>query len=78
MPQIDVPEQQILQSLDQLSPQGRREAIQRLLPGSRFLDQMIEHLRPRIDAMARERGLVWDRLSDEARERLVDEILHKS
>lgn len=77
MPQIEVPEQQILQSLDQLSPQGRREAIQRLLPGSKFLDQMIERLRPRIDALARDRGLDWNRMSDEARERLVDELLHE-
>ena len=77
MPQIEVPEQQILQSLDQLSPQGRREAIQRLLPGSKFLDQMIERMRPRIDALARDRGLDWNRMSDEARERLVDELLHE-
>jgi hypothetical protein len=77
MPQIEVPEQQILQSLDQLSPEGRRQAIQRLLPGSRFLDQMIERLRPRIESLASERGLDWNSLSDEAREQLVDEILHE-
>jgi hypothetical protein len=78
MPQIDASEQQILQSLDHLSPQGRREAIQRLLPGSRFLNQMIERLRPRIETLSRERGLEWRSLSDEARKQLVDELLHNS
>jgi hypothetical protein len=48
-----------------------------LLPGSQFLDQVIERLRPRIEALASERGLDWSSLSDEAREQLVDELLHE-
>jgi hypothetical protein len=77
MPQIDIPEQQILESLDQLSPQGRREAFRRLLPGIQTLHRAMEQLRPRIEALAAERGLDWNALSEEARERLVDELLHE-
>ena len=39
---------------------------------------MIAENRPRIEAVARARGLDWVALSDEQREQLVDDILHDS
>jgi hypothetical protein len=77
VPQIEVSEQQILDSLDRLSPKGRREAVLRLVAGASTLDRTVERLQPRLVALARQRGLDWGRLSDEERERLVDDILHE-
>lgn len=77
MPQIEVSEQQILDALDRLSPKGRREAVRRLVAGAETLDRIIETLQPRIAEVARQRGLNWAALSDEQRERLVDDILHE-
>ena len=77
MPQIEVSEQQIVDALDRLSPKGRREAVRRLIAGASVLDRTIETLQPRLAEIARERGLDWAKLSDEERERLVDEILHE-
>ena len=77
MPQIDVSEQQILDALDRLSPEGRREAVRRLVAGASTLDRIIDTLQPRIAEVARQRGLNWATLSDEERERLVDDILHE-
>jgi len=77
MPQIDVSEQQILDALDRLSPKGRREAVRRLIAGASVLDRTIDTLQPRIAEVARQRGLDWAKLSDEERERLVDDILHE-
>lgn len=77
MPQIDVSEQQILDALDRLSPRGRREAVRRLIAGASVLDRTIDALKPRIAELARQRGLDWAKLSDEERERLVDDILHE-
>jgi hypothetical protein len=77
MPQIDVSEQQILDALERLSPEGRRKAVQRLIAGASILDRTIETLRPRIAEIARQRGVEWATLSDEQRERLVDDILHE-
>jgi hypothetical protein len=77
VPQIDVSEQQILDALDRLSPKGRREAVRRLIAGASVLDRTIEALQPRIAEVARQRGLDWAKLSDEERERLVDDILHE-
>jgi hypothetical protein len=77
MPQIEVSEQQIVDALDRLSPQGRREAVRRLIAGASALDRTVDALQPRLAEIARERGLDWAKLSDEERERLVDEILHE-
>jgi len=77
MPQIDVSEEQILDALDRLSPSGRREAVRRLIAGASVLDRTINTLQPRIVEIARQRGLDWAKLSDEERERFVDDILHE-
>ena len=77
MPQIEVSEQQIVEALDRLSPKGRREAVRRLIAGASVLDRTIDALQPRIAEVARQRRLDWTKLSDEERERLVDEILHE-
>jgi hypothetical protein len=77
MPQIDTSDEQILDSLDRLSPRGRRVAALRLVAGASALDRTIERVQPQIVALARQRGLDWARLSDEERERLADDILHE-
>lgn len=77
MPQIEVSEQQIVDALDRLSPKGRRDAVRRLIAGAAALDRTIDALQPRLVEIARQRGLDWAKLSDEERERLVDEILHE-
>ena len=76
MPTIDIPEETILQSLDLLSPQARRQALRRLLPSAAYLERAVERNRPRIEALARERGLDWNALTEERREQLIDELLH--
>lgn len=77
MPKIEVAEEQILQLLDQLSPKARQEAVRRLLPTAAYLNQAMQRNRPRIEALARERGLDWNVLTEKERERLIDEILHE-
>lgn len=77
MPQFQVPEQQILDSLDQLSPEGRRAAIRRLIPFAGWLDESIDRNHSRIVELARERGFDWESLADTQKEQLIDELLHE-
>lgn len=77
MPQIEDRELQVLDALDRLSPAGRREAVRRLVTGASTLDRTVQALQPRIAEIARQRGLNWIGLSDEERERLVDDLLHE-
>jgi len=77
VPQIDVSEKQILDSLERLSPEGRREAVLRLIAGASALETTVDAFGPGIVELARERGVDWARLSEDERERLVDDILHE-
>lgn len=77
MPKIDIPEAELVEALDQLSPSGRKQALRRLLPNAAYLEQAVERNRPRIEAIARQRGLDWKSLSEEEREKLIDDVLHE-
>ena len=78
MPQIDVNEEQVLHALDQLSPAARRQALAKLIRGYDALDRLVEQNRCRIEALCRERGLDFARMTEEEREGLVDGILHQA
>jgi len=78
MPQIEVNEDQVLRALDQLSPTAKRAALARLILGFDALDRLVARNRDRIDAICRERGLDFTRLTEEERERLVDDLLHQA
>jgi hypothetical protein len=77
MPTVNIAENDILDSLDQLSDRARREALRRLLPSAAWLEQAVERNRPRIEALARERGLDWSTLTEDERETLIDDVLHE-
>ena len=77
MPKIEVPEEQILDSLAELSPQSRREALLRLLPSAAYMERAISRNEPRILALAQERGVDWNALSDAERLEFVDRLLHE-
>jgi hypothetical protein len=77
MPKIEIPEEQILDALNDLSPHARREALRRLVPRASYLERAIERNGPRIEALARNRGLDWAALGDDQREQLIDELLHE-
>lgn len=70
-------DEQILTSLERLPPEGRRQAVLRLVAGAEVLDRTIEKFQPGIIELAERRGLSWDQLSDEERERFVDDLLHQ-
>ena len=77
MPKIDVAEEQILDSLAELSPKSRREAFRRLLPNAEYIERAIERNSPRIRRIAKERGLEWDALKEDERQQFVDQLLHE-
>ena len=65
-------------ALDQLSPTARRLALAKLIPGYDALDRLVERNRGRIEAVCRERGLDFARMTEEERERLIDNLLHQA
>jgi hypothetical protein len=77
MPALADQDEKILDLLNQLSPSGKKEAMRRLLRASEELDRIIDRNRPRIEAVARERGLDWNALTEDEREQLIDDVLHE-
>jgi hypothetical protein len=78
LPQIEVNEEQVLRALDQLSPTARRPALAKLIRGYDTLDRLVERNRDRIEAVCLERGVEFARLTEEERERLIDDFLHQA
>jgi len=78
MPQIEINEDQVLRALDQLSPTAKRSALARLIRGFDALDRLVARNRDRIEEVCRERGLEFARLTEEERERLIDDVLHQA
>jgi len=79
VPQLTISEEQVLELLRQLSPEGKRKALNLLrneLVGEFFTTtkELSEHLR----RWASERGIDIDSLSDEEWEAFVDETLHEA
>lgn len=77
MPTIEVNDEQILRCLDQLSPEGKKAAMRKLLGGLERLDRLINQNREKIETVFRSRGVDFAKLTEEERERLVDAILHE-
>jgi len=70
MLQIEVNEEQVLRALDQLSPTARRSALAKLIRGYDALDRLVERNCDRVIEFAR--------LTEEERERLIDDLLHQA
>ena len=77
MPQDELSDKQIPNGLKRLTPEERREAVLRPIAGASALDRIVDSFEPGIVELATERAVDWGRLSDDERERLVDDILHE-
>ncbi|MDT7893094.1 MAG: hypothetical protein LASZOEIN_000177 [Candidatus Fervidibacter sp.] len=76
MPKLELSEEQVLELLLQLSPEGKRKALEILKQDAEW-EQVAQEVRKRWKEICAERGIDWERLSDEEKEALVDEWLHQ-
>jgi len=76
MPKLELSEEQVLELLLQLSPEGKRKALEILRRDVEW-EQVADKVRERWKKICAERGIDWERLSDEEKEALVDEWLHQ-
>jgi hypothetical protein len=71
-----VHESQVIELAQQLSPDGRRAVLRALIPKLDSFEALVDYGDERIRALCAERGVVWHSLSEEQRERLIDDLLH--
>lgn len=70
-------ESQIVELTRQLSPAGKQAVLRALISDLDQFEALVDYGNERIRALCRERGIDWDDLSEEERERLIDDLLHE-
>ena len=81
---LQVPESQVIEWVRQLSPQAKQQVLRAfllerpLLPDLDRLDALVDYGSQRMRQLCAGRGIDWDGLSEEERQRLVDDLLHEA
>ena len=75
---LKVPESQMVEWVQQLSPAAKRAVLRALIPQLDELEALVDRDAQRARELCAERGLDWDSLTEEERQRLVDDLLHES
>lgn len=75
---LEIPESQVVEWVQQLSPVAKRSVLRALIPQLDELEAMVDYGSRQMRALCAERGLDWDSLSEDARQRLIDELLHET
>jgi hypothetical protein len=74
---LTVSESQIVEWVQQMSPEAKQDVLRALIPRMDELETLVDYGEQRIRALAGERGLEWDNMTEQQRERLVDKVLHE-
>ena len=73
---LEVPESQVVEWVEQLSPEAKQSILRALIPRLDQLEALVDYGSQRARALCAERGLDWDGMTEEERQQLVDELLH--
>lgn len=74
---VELSEAQVVEWVQQMSPQAKAEVLRALIPRLDAFEALVDYGRRRIRALSAERGLDWDDITEEERERLIDDLLHQ-
>jgi hypothetical protein len=74
---VEVSESQVVEWLQQLSPEAKHEVLRVLIPRLDAFEALVDYGGERIRALCAARGLDWDSMTEQDRERLIDELLHE-
>ena len=75
---LEVPESQLVQWVQQLPPAAKQSVLRALISGLDDLESLVDYGSERIRELCARRGIDWDKLSDDERQRLVDDLLHEA
>ena len=74
---LEVSESQIVEWVQQMSPEAKHDVLRALIPRLDAFEALVDYGSERIRNLCAERGLDWDDMTEQDRERLVDELLHE-
>ena len=75
---LSIPETQVVEWVKQLSPTGKRAILEALIPELDRFEALVDYGAERMRSLCAKRGIDWDSLSEEKRERLIDKLLHEA
>jgi hypothetical protein len=78
MPIVELSDAQVVDLVKQLPPDRQRAALLVLAAGAaERRDERIQFAEGQLRRLAAERGLEWDKMPDDRRQDLVDDLLHE-
>jgi len=75
---LELPESQIVEWVKNLSPDSQRKILRALIADLDSLESTVDYGDERIRAVCAERGIDWNRLNEDERQSLVDDLLHEN
>jgi hypothetical protein len=77
MPSIELTDQQVVELVRQLPAAGKRAALAALAGTADVRERRMQLAETRLHAIATERGLNWDKMTDVERESFIDDLVHE-
>jgi hypothetical protein len=74
---VEVSESQVVEWVRQMSPEAKQEVLRVLIPRLDAFEALVDYGSQRMRALSDARGLDWDNMTAQERERLIDELLHQ-
>jgi len=75
---LEIPETQLVEWVQRLSPAVKQSLLRVLIPEMDALEQLLQYGDQRIRDVAARRGMDWDNLNEQGREKLINDILHEA
>ena len=74
---LEISESQVVEWVQQISPEAKHGLLRALIPRLDTFEALVDHGRQRISPLSDVRGLDWDNMIEDERERQIDELLHE-
>ncbi len=75
---VEIPEQQVISMVEQLSVSAKHEVLKRLIADYDQWNSMVDSAEQRMHILSAERGLDWDSIDENQRFQLIDTLLHEA
>lgn len=75
---LEVPESQVVEWVQRLSPVAKQSVLRALIPRLDELEALVDYGSQRMRSLCAKRGLDWDGLTEHERQQLIDELLHET
>ncbi len=78
MPILELSDAQVMELVKQLPPERQRAALLALAAGAaQRREERMQHAEGQLRRVSAERGLEWDKMSEDQREEFIDDLLHQ-